>query len=287
MSGLTIRKWIRSCFRRHAWDENLISDAWFQGHFDYAARTVGEWLGSELSFDGAEIMDFGCGDGITALGVTLHSQPRRVIGVDITRAFSKLDALAHQQLNLDSLPSKLEFHQVEAGKPLAWKNLDGIYCWSVFEHVNREDLPSIASAFLDVLRPGGFAFIQIEPLYYSAFGSHLQRVISEPWAHLRMSSTDLEQRVLSFEGELPEEERDLAASEGVTPEFKAWLLGEYRSLNKLTGDELVQLFRGAGFEIIREHRGQRPEEPPEDLRKSHQVEDLMTNEIRLLLRKPV
>ncbi len=284
--GLSIQKWMRSRFQRRDWDERLISDAWFRGHFEYAAQTIVEWLGSELPLDGAQLMDFGCGDGITALGVTLRGRPGSVVGVDVTRAFSKLEVLAHQQMNLDSLPRELEFHQVEAGKPLAWMDLDGIYSWSVFEHVDREYLPSIASAFFDVLTPGGFAFIQIEPLYYSAYGSHLQRVVSEPWAHLRMDASDLEERVLSFEGELAEEDRDLAASEGVTPEFKAWLLREYYSLNRLTGDELVQLFLGAGFEIVREHRSQRSEEPPSDLCENHELANLMTNEIRLLARRP-
>jgi SAM-dependent methyltransferase len=277
---------MRSRFERNDWDESLISDSWFQGHFDYAARAIGEWLGSELPLDGAQLLDFGCGDGITALGVALHSRPKRVVGVDITRAFSKLEVLARQQMDLDSLPSELEFHQVEAGKPLAWKKLDGIYSWSVFEHVSRENLASAVSACFGALRPGGFAFIQIEPLYYSAFGSHLQRVLPEPWAHLQMDASELDDRVLSFEGDLAEEDRDLAASDGVTPEFKTWLLREYRALNRLTGDELLDLFSGVGFEIVREQRAERPERPPSDLIEKHALSDLMTNEIRLLARRP-
>jgi SAM-dependent methyltransferase len=282
----SIQGWIRKPSRGRGWDDSLISDAWFQGHFEYAAQTTCEWLGSELELESAQLVDFGCGDGITALGVALHGRPRKLLGVDITQAFSRLETLARQQLRLDSLPRELEFLQVEAGKPLGATNLDGIYSWSVFEHVDRADLAPIASSFFDVLRPGGIAFIQIEPLYYSAFGSHLQRVVAEPWAHLRMDSGELEQSVMRFEGELAEEERDLASSEGVTPEFKEWLLREYRTLNRLTADELVQLFSNAGFEIIREQRGQRAEEPPAELCEKHHVDDLKTNEIRLLARKP-
>ncbi len=38
-----------------------------------------------------------------------------------------------------------------------------------------------------VLAQDGILFIQIEPLYQSPFGSHLLRLIPEPWAHLKMS----------------------------------------------------------------------------------------------------
>jgi SAM-dependent methyltransferase len=285
--GHSIRKWLRNRFGGHRRNDGHISDAWFKGHFEYAAHVIGEWLGSELKLDGAHLIDFGCGDGITALGVSLQSRPGRLIGVDIHSAFSRLGDLAKQQMGLDSLPNTLEFYQVEPGKPMDLRGMDGIYSWSVFEHVDRQDLAPIAANLLDVLRPGGIAFIQIEPLYFSAFGSHLRRVLPEPWAHLQMEPAEIEDRVRSFQGALPHEDRDLAASKGVTPEFKEWLLGEYRSLNRLTANELVELFRSVGFEIVREHRRRRPEAPPSDLFECYNEIDLTTNEILLLARKPI
>lgn len=284
--GDFLREWMPRRGRRLAWDENLISDAWFEAHFNYAATAVGEWLGSELAMEATQLVDFGCGDGITALGVTLKSRPRRLIGVDLHQAFSHLGKVARQQLNLATLPNALEFQSIEAGRPLLLSEVDGIYSWSVFEHVDRRDLAPIASSFFDVLRPGGVAFIQVEPLYYSAFGSHLQRVLPEPWAHLRLEPAELEARVASFSGQLEEEDRDLAASEGATPEFKQWLLGEYRNLNRITADELTTLFRKTGFEITRSHHGTRPEKPPVELLKQHDEADLVTNEVRFLARKP-
>jgi hypothetical protein len=285
--GHSLRKWMRNRFGGHRRNDRQISDAWFKGHFDYAAGEIGKWLGSELKLDGSHLIDFGCGDGITALGVAMHHRPERLIGVDINNAFFRLGELAKQQMGLYSLPSTLEFHLVEPGKPLDLRGMDGIYSWSVFEHVDRKDLVPIAVNLLDMLRPGGIAFIQIEPLYYSAFGSHLKRVLPEPWAHLQLEPAELEERIRFFRGDLPDEDRDLAAREGVTPEFKEWLLGEYRSLNRLTANELVELFRGVGFEIVREHRSRRPETPPSDLIECHDKIDLTTNEIRMLARKPI
>ena len=284
--GISIQEWIQNHFRRNTWDEDEICDEWFRGHFSFAAETIQEWLGSQLKIEGSKLLDFGCGDGITALGVVLRGQPKHLLGVDITRAFSQLESLAQKQIKLASLPKQLEFRLVEPGKPPGSRSLDGVYSWSVLEHVDRQDLRPTAQILFETLRSGGIAFIQIEPLYYSAFGSHLQRVISQPWAHLLLEPDELERSVMSFEGELVESEQDLASRNGITPEFKRWLFDEYLGLNRLTGDELVQLFSSVGFEIIREHRGQRPEEPPPELCVRYNELDLKTNEIRLLLKKP-
>ena len=50
------------------------TDPWFDAHISYAAPTVCEWLNAVL-VPGAIVADFGCGDGITTLGVAL-SNPR-------------------------------------------------------------------------------------------------------------------------------------------------------------------------------------------------------------------
>ncbi len=47
--------------------------------------------------------------------------------------------------------------------------------WSTFEHVQRDQLAPIFRDLLHAcLRPGGYFFVQIEPLFYSPFGSHLR-----------------------------------------------------------------------------------------------------------------
>lgn len=282
----SIRRWLRSHFGTTRWDERLIRDAWFRTHFEGAARIVVEWLGSSLDLRRAHVVDFGCGDGITSLGVALHGRPERLVGVDVHDAFTRLEPQARQQLGLSALPAALEFRQVERGERLRLSGMDAVYSWSVFEHLDRGDLPGTVAGFFELLRPGGLAFVQIDPLYFSAFGSHLERVVPEPWAHLLLDAHTLEERVRSFRGELDAEARDLAAMQGVTPAYEAWLLREYQALNRLTGDELVELFRVAGFEIVREHRRQRLEEPPPELLVHHDELELKTCEIQLLARRP-
>ena len=61
---------------------------------------------------------------------------------------------------------------------------DAIYSWSVFEHIPREQIPGIMEDLYALLPAAGLFFLQIEPLYFSPFGSHLRRFIDTPWAHL-------------------------------------------------------------------------------------------------------
>ena len=266
-------------------DESKIHDAWFEAHYRHAAPIVIDWLGQEMSLDGAHLLDFGCGDGITTLSVALQSPVARVVGVDITSAFDLLGAIAESELGLEALPANVEFRKIKNGTTLDLAPIDGVFSWSAFEHIDRAQLSPIASDLFRTLEPGGLAFIQIEPLYHSAFGSHLQRLVDEPWVHLLRSEEEVNRLVLESDREIQGVELDHAARSGVDDRFKRWLFAEYQALNRLTADELIQLFIDVGFEVDREYRGQLDLEPPSQLLSRHSKEDLQTNEIRLLLRK--
>ena len=99
-----------------------ISDSWFEGHFKYAADEIRNSLSAHLDLSQAKLLDFGCGDGITALGVALKSECPRLTGIDITRAFQDLPTLAQSQLGLSQVPPSLDFLQVEAGKAAAYRH---------------------------------------------------------------------------------------------------------------------------------------------------------------------
>ena len=77
--------------------------------------------------------------------------------------------------------------------------------------------------------------------------------------------------------------RDLAFSLNSFAGYLDFMIREYRSLNRLTADELVALITDAGFHIVREERSRMELSPPADLLARHSPEDLLTNEIRLLL----
>ena len=168
------------------WDAARITDEWFRAHFDYAADVVHQWMGSALDVRTARLLNFGCGDGITDLALVLRHGATAIHGVDIRREYTKLPRIAREQLGMARIPAALTFETIAPSAPLAGRHagVDGIMSWSTFEHVQRDQLLPILRDLHACLRPGGVFFLQIEPLFYSPFGSHLRRYIETPWQHL-------------------------------------------------------------------------------------------------------
>jgi len=270
------------------WSADQIHDEWFRAHFGYAADMVHGWLGSVLDLSQARLLNFGVGDGITDLGLMLRHGARHIEGVDIRQEYRRLPRIAREQLDLRRLPKGLHFKTIRPSEPLSGRgHVDGVISWSTFEHIQRDQLEPIALDLFQLIRPGGYFFLQIEPLYFSPYGSHLRRYVDEPWHHLQLPDSALWDRVLAHQGEINAEERDFGF-EAFGPEgYKKFVFDEYLALNRLTADELVALLRKAGFEVAREERRRMALEIPEALRNSHTEADLLTNEIILLLRRPV
>ena len=187
------------------WDPAHITTTWFDSHFNHAAQRVIEWLAPELPVDASlSLMDFGCGGGITTLGVALRYPGAQVYGVDIGDKYLQLPGLAQDQLNLHALPDNLHVRQIQPMQPLAPDyDIDAIFSWSVFEHIPQSQIPAIMQDLYDMLPAGGLFFLQIEPLYYSPWGSHLRRFVDTPWAHLLWSADELRDAVLKYDGDIP------------------------------------------------------------------------------------
>lgn len=69
--------------------------------------------------------------------------------------------------------------------PIEENTVDVVVSHSVLEHVT--DVKTTMSEINRVLKPGGIAYITINPLYYSAWGSHLYKEPGEKfdnWQHL-------------------------------------------------------------------------------------------------------
>jgi len=261
------------------------TDPWFYSHYVYAANIVAARLGNYLDLNHSHVFDFGCGDGIMALGVS-RSVLGSVTGLDITQAFSSLSQKALQTLHLDQFPSSLQFKQIEAGKPLPFadNHFDGGYSWSVFEHVATID--AALAEVHRVLKPSAVFFLQIEPFYYSPFGSHLQRLIDEPWAHLLVDEDVYLQRVKEAKDTVPDEEKDIMYRENEFENVKKYLIGEYKTLNKLTVKQLLNSLLQAGFNILEMHTTQVKQFPiPAEVPETYSEYDLRTNEIQLVISK--
>ena len=269
-----------------SWTDARISDEWFASHFRYAADVVNDALASRLDPSTSTLLDFGCYDGTTALGLVLRHRWMQVIGVDIDPGFASLPRLAREQIGLARLPPALSFHRIEPKQSLSFVGpVDAIMSWSVFEHVERSMLDAVVADFRTVLAPGGWCFVQIDPLFYSPHGSHLGRFATAPWAHLRMSESELEAFIMSADrGTVPADEITEQFRSMSFEEYKRFVFRHYKDLNRITADELLALFQRNGFTLVWERR-RRTEEPiPADLRGRYNEDLLETCEIFALFR---
>ncbi|PXF59234.1 MAG: SAM-dependent methyltransferase [Deltaproteobacteria bacterium] len=280
---------ISSMFRSKLphWSSENISDQWFTDHFEGAAPIIHEWLNAEMEMPGASLLDFGCGDGITDLAIALKYRPKNMIGVDITSTFTNLNEIAARQIGLNRLPKNLSFQKIVPGQGLVHiLKIDAIFTWSTFEHIERPHLDTVVADLFDLLPQGGLFFLQIEPLYYSPFGSHLGRFIKQPWAHLLLDEETLKRTVLEYSDDIPANEKEYNFYVRTFEEYKAFIYGEFLKLNKLTAEEVVDLFCGHGFKEIRKESYRVALPVPDILLEKYPEEDILTNEIRLLLQKP-
>lgn len=143
------------------------------------------WIPDGYNFTDSTILDFGCEHGIMSLGFALRLKAKKVIGVDINNLHTELIDMAREVEGIEQLPQNLEFHQIYVGEPLSNRfKCDIIFSWSTFEHILQTKLDLIVRDLYNLLNFNGFALIQIAPLYFSAYGSHLESLNFKPWSHL-------------------------------------------------------------------------------------------------------
>lgn len=269
-----------------AWTGDRITDEWFASHFRYAADVVHEALSPVCDPASSSLLDFGCYDGTTGLGLHLRHHWKRVIGVDIDPGFDALPRLAREQIGLQHLPAALEFRRIRPNESLApIGRVDAIMTWSVFEHVERSILDRVVADFHGVLRPGGYCFLQVDPLFFSPQGSHLGRFAIAPWAHLRIAEDELERFVMAAAPDtVPPDEITEQYRSMTFDEYKRFIFRHYQELNRATAHELLTLFTRNGFDLVWEKRRRTDEPIPKELVGRYDEDLLRTCEIFALFR---
>ena len=263
-----------------------MGNAWFAAHFEHVPSVLASFLERHLALRGARLLDLGCGDGIVDLAMALRWGPARMLGVDIESTWRHLERIARKELRIDGWPGNLAFRTISPGESLVpFGPFDAIFSWSAFEHFDRALVPSVLRDCREALRPGGLLFVQVEPLYYSPYGSHLHRFGQAPWAHLSSSEAEVENLVNSYSGAIPPEDREINFEIRPFEEYKRFIFAEYLKLNRLTAQELADWVRAAGFEVLQERRNRVANTPPPHLLARHSLADLLTNEIMLLARR--
>lgn len=232
---------------------------------------IESWLPVDFRWENARVLDFGCGEALTALGFAVRKRCKSVVGVDIMPDVWRCLARAKDNIPIQALPDNLQLYQVTPGSlhsnPEAF---DLIYSWSTFEHVDQRLLACTTSLLASQLAPKGYMFIQIAPLYYSAEGGHLKHKVPEPWAHLRWQDSLL---------------RDQLRAACETPAEFAELTSMYSTLNRLTAKQLKELVSNADLQVIREYTTKCSVTPPPELLDIFGREVLETEQIVLLMRK--
>ena len=259
----------------------MIDDNTFNAKFFTVIDIFKDWMPEDFDFAKASVLDFGCEFGVMTLGIASRLKPRRVVGVDINSLYEQLPDLVNDKV-LEEFPSNIEFCRVDPVERLSLRfQFDVIFTWSTFEHVNQPNLDQVVKELYDCLSPRGFLFLQIQPLYYSAFGSHLETLVDEPWAHLSMQHNLLRHAVMTAPKADVYKHEDDQNYEAI----KAGIWSCYETLNKITADELVELFGQNGFDVLRQRRTECSPEPPESLIRIYSRDVLKTDQVVVLFQK--
>jgi SAM-dependent methyltransferase len=213
---------------------------WFFRHFDHATWVVVSYLLDNSPLLKGRILDVGCGDGITDLGIALRTGCEELVGIDPFRGYERLpEILADKHLPTDTIPPNLRFMAESANAlPFPDDRFDVVVSWGSLEHIAGGYDKALAE-IRRVLRPGGLFFVH-PGLYYSNVGSHLGEFSREPFVHLKKPLDELKRLVLGTKPDYMDR-----AGEFATPEqYWQW----FRELNPITVSRFEQELRALDFE---------------------------------------
>lgn len=216
-------------------------DNWLFRHFDHAARTIIHLMFDDSPMLRGDILDVGCGDGITDLSLALRKRPRRLVGVDPFRGYERLPEICrthHLPASVLECPG-LEYRS-DDGNDLhfADNEFDVVLSWGSLEHIAggyHRTLEEIRR----VLRPGGLFFAH-PGLYFGSTGNHLGEFFDDPWIHLKLDREELREKVLAGRPRY----MDRAGEESSPAQYWQW----FTELNAITVPGFEREMRELGFE---------------------------------------
>ncbi len=143
----------------------VIIDEQVNAWFNTVPDIITSWLPQDFNWTSADVLDFGCGDGVTALSFACRHRCRKVVGVDVLANFEKCLRFAAPATGISDFSPNLMFKQIESGEIGDHCQYDLIYSWSSVEHVDQRLLVDIFRKLACALKPGGFLFMQVDPLF--------------------------------------------------------------------------------------------------------------------------
>lgn len=129
--------------------------------------------------DDEVILDYGCGPGNDVTGFAIHTNARKVIGIDVS---PKALALANHRLALHGVdPDRIELIQSSDSQtkvPLEDSSVDYINCAGVLHHTS--DPLALLKEFHRILKPGSRACIMVynrDSLWYHLFTAYERMIV--------------------------------------------------------------------------------------------------------------
>lgn len=216
---------------------------WFFRHFDHAARTIISYMLGDSPLLSGRILDVGCGDGITDLGVCLRCDPEELVGIDPFEGFRRLpEIMAANHVPADAHPARLKFQPADANAlPFADDSFDVVLSWGSLEHI-AGGYQQALTEIKRVLRDGGLLFVH-PGLYYSNYGHHLGEFSDEPHFHLTRSRREIKEIVFGTEPKY----MDRAGEFSPPAEYWQW----FNELNPITVSGFEAELKALGFEFYR------------------------------------
>lgn len=207
-----------------------------------------------------KILEFGCGDGLTAGMINLLGHQVSLTDMEDWRD--------------DKLKQILPFHlgKIEDGLPYKEEYFDFIYSYNTFEHV--EDPQRVISEIKRILQPDGLLYLDFGPIYPSAWGLHAYRSLRMPYAQYLFSESFIIQKL----DELGI--YDLGKKRMELQPLNKWRVSDFLNLFKLNGLDVIDLERLEAFRYL--HVVLRYPEAFQG--RNLLLEDLVTENLRILLK---
>ena len=248
---------------------------WFYKHFDHAANVLIEYMFDHSPLLKGNILDVGCGEGITDLGIFLRVRPKLLVGIDIEGNFRELPRIMKENgLPLDEIPQNLIFRQLDARRiPYPDDYFDVVISWALLEHVPG-GYEGVLREIKRVLKDRGLLFLH-PGLYYSSSGHHLGEFSPEPFVHLKKTQQELKEIVFTAEPHYIDR-----GGLRYTPE-DFWRY--YTELNKITVSEIEKKLRELNFEFKKVAVRAEDLVIYDDSLQNYSIQDLTTQEIYVAL----